>query len=643
MAGLKRDGDRFVLDTQYQQPVPFIIYYGMLQYSGLTDYSVFSILVADDDTADEVAKARACGTKIFQYIPFGSRFNTGNFLSEIKSTISVYASNNLADGIFLDECEVGYWGDYYEDEKMASVFESGLKEVCAYCKKIGLETIVNGVSAYANFGDYFLWESFSGYWNTNRINWNGTGNGQRRVNADTTVEYTFPFSDWELSGSLRIKNGKIVNGSNGTMSITLDMAELIRPEERKETYPWVYFEWFGSGADDETLEIYASIGNEWPYDADTWEELPELWKGEPASWNGINKETKYLRLELRFKGADKFRMERCFVAYDYVYPYYDMTQPNGAADTNHRYWNFNMAQCEFLWRQKSRVICHCYGTPKDTQRMKYSFAAYKTFGFDAWDYTHPLHQVIRYTDIIDDPFGAFLKRQSLGNGKYAGMFTGCDTEVDVRRNTCSIIRNEPDYWFDRGLDAFEDIDLVYSNPLSFTHHVFLMQAELPEDEPIPGLSDGWYVQDVTPPAYQYDEEGNLIEGDYVNTVLYYPLLPDNLNIRKMWVTDDIFYFYFGLKFRDKVDFLADKPDRYYIYIGAEGLDYGFKGEWFDAPFKAQFIIYNQSLFKWDKDAEVWFPYLSVTVSFFWMVIRTRSAAMFIRPPLPVYRKAATAA
>lgn len=41
----------------------------------------------------------------------------------------------------------------------------------------------------------------------------------------------------------------------------------------------------------------------------------------------------------------------------------------------------------------------------------------------------------------------------------------------------------------------------------------------------------------------------------------------------------------------------------YIYIGAEGLDYGFEGEWFDAPFKAQFMIYNQSLFKWDKDAE----------------------------------------
>ena len=58
-----------------------------------------------------------------------------------------------------------------------------------------------------------------------------------------------------------------------------------------------------------------------------------------------------------------------------------------------------------------------------------------------------------------------------------------------------------------------------------------------------------------------------------------------------------------MKFKGAVDFLADKPNRYYVYIGSNELDYGFRGEWYDAPFKAQFMIYNQSLFKWDKDAE----------------------------------------
>lgn len=127
------------------------------------------------------------------------------------------------------------------------------------------------------------------------------------------------------------------------------------------------------------------------------------------------------------------------------------------------------------------------------ERMKYSFAVYKTFGFEAWDYVHPLHQIVRYTDIIDAPFGALLKRESLGGGKYTAEFTGCSTKVDVRRGTCSVIRDEPDYWFDRGIDSFGDADLVYSNPLSFTHHVFLMQEEIPDGDPIPGLSDGWYV------------------------------------------------------------------------------------------------------------------------------------------------------
>jgi hypothetical protein len=602
-AGIVKVGDNFVLDKKYKQPKPFMIYYGMLQYSGLADYSVYSILVAADNTADQVALARACGTKIFQYIPFGSRFNTEDFLSQIKSMISSYATNHLADGIFLDECEIGYWGNYYENEEMASIFEKGLKEVCEYCRGLGIETLVNGVSAYSDYGDYFLWESFSGYWSTNKINWNATGTGKRIVNADSTIEYTYPYKDWTMTGSLKIENNAVVDGTEGIMSITLDMNNLIRTEERQETYPWVYFEWFGSGADDNTLEIYAYTGNSWPYSPNTWEELPKLWKGEPASWNGINKDTRYLRLELRFKGATSLRMERCFIAYDYVYPYYDMTASNGVADTNHRYWNYNMAQCEYLWQKKSKVICHCYGTPKDTQRMMYTFATYKTFGFEAWDYTHPLHQTIRYTDILDDPFGAFLSRKQTSSGVYEAMFTGCDSRIDVKNSTYSLNRNEPEYWFKRGISSFEDIDKVYHNPLAFTHHTFIIQAEIAVGKKIPGIADGWYVINVIDPIYQYDTDGNVMEDDYFYTVQYYPILSSDLNIRKVWVTDDIFYFYFGMKFQGKVDFLADKPNRYYIYIGTTELDYGFKGEWYDSSFKAQFMIYNQSLFKWDKNAE----------------------------------------
>lgn len=235
--------------------------------------------------------------------------------------------------------------------------------------------------------------------------------------------------------------------------------------------------------------------------------------------------------------------------------------------------------------------------------MTYSFAVYKTFGYETWDYTHPLHQTIRYTDILDDPFGAYLSRIQTGTGQYHGVFTGCSTDVNVQSHTYSIQRNEPSYWFERGLDGFEDANRVYRNPLSFTHHVFLMQTEIPEGEYIPEIRDGWYVVNVIPPYYEYDEEGNVVEGDYVNTVQYYPVMSDDLDIRKVWIFDDIFYFYFGMKFKGAVDFLAEKPNRYYVYMGSPQLDYGFQGEWFDAPFRAQFMIYNQSLFKWEKGAQ----------------------------------------
>ena len=120
-AGLKKTGRGFKLDTKYRQPEPFIIYYGTYEYSGLTDYSVYGMMVASDQTVEEILKARACGTKIFQYLPFGSRFNTDSFLADMKSIIHSLASNHIADGIFLDECEVGYWGDYYGNDEMAQI------------------------------------------------------------------------------------------------------------------------------------------------------------------------------------------------------------------------------------------------------------------------------------------------------------------------------------------------------------------------------------------------------------------------------------------------------------------------------------------------------------------------------------------
>lgn len=586
MAGLLNDNNIFTLDKSYRQTHPFIIYYGLLEYSGISDYSVYDSMIIADTTATEIAKVRSYGVKVYQYIPFGSRFKNADFMNDAKSTIRKLKNNLLADGIFFDECEVGYWNmNYYKDPEMAKIFEDGLKYISNYCKSLGLEVIINGVSAYSKIGDYFLWESFSGYWNTNRIIWNGIGAGGRTQNPDGTVDYEYNYNKWTLTGSLRISDNKIINGSKGTMMIDLSIKDIIQ-EKDKDMFEYVYFEWFGKGANDKTLKIYAYIGNELPYNPDTWEELPKLWKGEPGSWNGINKFSKYIRIELVFDGADSLIMDSCFLAYGYVYPYFDMTKSNPPADKNQLYWNFNLSQYYYLIKNNSNVLCHCYGTPKDRFRMEYTFTVCRTLGFNWWDYTHPLHQTIAYTDILDDPFGGLLQKEDLGNGLFKAKFTGCDTIIDVKNNTYQIIRDEPNYWFNRGIDDFTENELVYENPSKTTKHTFSIYAEMSINEEVP---ENWYVVDQwTSGATKY--------------VIYYPILNKSLNIRKIYIYDDIFYLYFAFKFEGKIDFYATSPNRYYIYIGSDEFDYGFKGEWFDAPFKSQFMIYNQSLFKWDKSS-----------------------------------------
>ena len=66
IAGLDRKNNRFQLSLQYKQPKAYIIYYGLLEYSGLVDYSVYDIIVAADQSGTGVAQARSCGTKVLK-------------------------------------------------------------------------------------------------------------------------------------------------------------------------------------------------------------------------------------------------------------------------------------------------------------------------------------------------------------------------------------------------------------------------------------------------------------------------------------------------------------------------------------------------------------------------------------------------
>lgn len=607
----------FYLDTKYVQPTDFITYYGMLQYSGIDDYSIYKIIIAADQTATEVAKAMADGAKVFQYVPYGSRFNDGEFITELKQTISSIASAGLGDGIFFDECEVGYWNlDYYNNPEKCEIFREGLIEATSYCSSLGLESIVNGTAAYSDIGTYYMWESFVGTWNTNKVRWQSDGNGREVHNSDGTVDYYYPWSDWTMTGTLKVENGCVVDGTSGTMSIEFNINDKINGPYTDVT-DFVYFEWFGDGADDETLEIYAFIGNNLPYDAEQWEELPKLWKGEPGSWNGINKSARCIRLELRFDGATNLQMDNCFLAYGYVYPIYDMSLPNGEADTNPELWNYNLSKWRYLRSVGSRDLCHSYGTITDEAKMAYTFTCFKVLDGYAWDYTHPLHQIIRYTDVLDDPFGCLLKSVESPGANFYGEFSGLSCDVDMSNGTYALDRvTNPPYWFDRGIDNFTPSELIYKNDKQYSTHVFGFTETLDENEPLP---EGEIIE-VWGPYYQYeytyDEQGNVIGQsikrvdesgqpiEYTKAVAYKKFMPPSCNVREVYGYDDIFYFYFAIKVQGEINLLAeeDLQNRYYIYLCAEGIDYGFTGQWFGLPHKSQFMIYNQSLFKWNKDA-----------------------------------------
>jgi hypothetical protein len=490
--GIVFDSGQIKLDIKYKHPKTYIIYYGQLQYSGVSDYNIYDFIIASDvSSVDEVNKCRVDGCKVFQYKAFGSVFeDSESWLTTFKGVIKTWFDSGLCDGIFLDECEVGYWDlNYYTDQIKIDIFQKALENICDYCVNLGIEVVVNGVRGLSQCGDYWLWESFGGYWSTNHIDFTGSGSGTRTVAANGTIGYALNLSAWTLNGSCTLTGEKIVDGSSGYIQYDFDMDTILETGDELDSYDFVYFEWFGEGANDSTCEIYAWYGNTWPFDS-TWTAMPKLYSGSPAVWNGINVSAKYIRIKMIFSGANDLSIDSLHLFYGYVYPYYDMTASNGDADTNIQAWNYNEAQLNYILNLKNlwendmtknralRVLCHCYGLFSDTSKVEYMFVLSKIFDFYSWDFTHPLHQFIEYTDILDDPFGMRLSYSNDGDGDYSATFTGCTASIDVKNNTYVLTRTEPSYWYDRVITCDGDmsdwsaISPSYTNSNTATLHLY---------------------------------------------------------------------------------------------------------------------------------------------------------------------------
>ncbi|MCR8656989.1 hypothetical protein [Paenibacillus endoradicis] len=473
---LESSPSTFTLDTTYSQPNQYAIYYGQLQYSGITDYSVYDFMIVSDTNVESVTKVREQGVKVFQYIHFGSRFeDSDQYVQTLQDSIKLLKDQGIADGIFLDECDIAYWdATYQEDTIKQQIFHSRLQEITLYIKSLGMESVVNGTRSFAELGDYYLWESYVGYWNSNQLIWDSMTSLDRTLSLNGEVTYGRRFADWNFEGTTSVENGKVVGGQKGAMEIVLDMDKILRSEDIRDQYDWIYPQWKGSGGSNDTVTVKAWIGDNLPFDTNIWTQVPDLWTGEADSWIGIGKRSKYLKLRFEFNGANELSMEQMLLKFNYNFPYWDMNSPNGAADTNTYMWNFNNSQLDYI-QQKNfssnssiKTLSHSYGELVDQERINYTFLSNAVHELYGWSYADPLMQKVQYYDISNEPIGMLLRQEKSGNIT-TGYFTGSTVIIDSSSHTAKLDIAYPDYYYkeaitiDGNMTDWSKSDQLYTN------------------------------------------------------------------------------------------------------------------------------------------------------------------------------------
>lgn len=445
--GIINTKGRLSLDTKYKPINKFLIYYGILNPGKIADYSKYQFLIVGDKDFENISNVREEGCEVFQYIAFGSVFeNTNRVIEDFKKEIDVLKNSNIADGIFLDECDLGYWEeDVYNQSDKVKIFYDRLKEVTVYAESIGLKTIVNGNKAYAELGDYYLWEDYLTYWESNNLNWRHINTG-REENEAGTLKYGLQLSDWNLEGSCKLEEEYIVDGSNGSIDMTIDMDKILLPQDIKDKYDWGYTEWFGSGATDETCHVQVWVGNELPFNEATWESISDGYKGIPKYWNGINKSSKYLRLRMDFDGASDLKIKDILLTYGRTYGYGDMP--------------IDKVKRDYLWEKidetgnSVKILTHAFGEESDYNKNIYTYLTSKIWNYYSYDYVHPNMQGVYNTEKIDNPMGLLLKRE----GENKGYFTGAVATVDEGEQTYNLERIEPAYWYNEEITIDGNFD-----------------------------------------------------------------------------------------------------------------------------------------------------------------------------------------
>lgn len=442
----------------------------------MTDYSMYDFIIISDRNLESITKIRAQGVKVFQYIHFGSRFeDSDQYIQTIQATIKSLQEQGIADGIFLDECDIAYWDTAYQEEAdKQQIFYSRLQEITQCIKSLGMESVVNGTRSFAELGHYYLWESYLAHWNSNQLVWDFSTSLGRTVSESGEITYRRRFTDWSFEGTTHINNDKVVGGEKGSMEIVVDMDQILQSEDIREQNEWMYSLWNGDGGSNDTVTIQAWIGNSLPFDSNTWTEVPKLWTSEANSWIGIGTQSKYLKLKFEFNGANQLSMEQVQLKFNYNYPYWEMSSTNGTADTNTYMWNFNNSQLDYIEQKNAskpssiKTLTHSYGDPNDQDRINFTFLSNAVHELYGWSYAHPSMQTIKYFDILGEPLGMLLRQEQVGNIT-TGYFTGSTATIDTASHTATLANNKASYYYDDAITIdgemmdWSNNDQLYTN------------------------------------------------------------------------------------------------------------------------------------------------------------------------------------
>ncbi len=158
-----------------------IVYYGWLNTSNLLSFD-FDVLVFSgsrevlENQYWVVEELMGRGVEAYAYlhdgdnpVGLGSLYNfvvngswsDAEYVSYVEPLIDQYAGR--VTGVFLDECDPGYFGRSDPSDPYVENFTRDLEAITSYAHSRGLKVFINGVRGYAGLGDYYLWEDFITY------------------------------------------------------------------------------------------------------------------------------------------------------------------------------------------------------------------------------------------------------------------------------------------------------------------------------------------------------------------------------------------------------------------------------------------------------------------------------------------------